>query len=643
MDMDFPNFIQLYNAKEALAGIKDEILHEWVSQKQCAAILSKHEINPQWFKEKYASKVFDYFMGVVAGDVELGQCPVMKEFIEYLKNQEIRSDELFLLCTYFKRSMVNGTYTLGINSQGLFESISYLFDMNFAGVLTIYTDTIYQKEQEAIEANIAKEYFLSNMSHEIRTPLNAILGFVHLLKEESLGEKVEKCLDIIGQSGENLLHIINDILDFSKLRSGEFVIEPHLFDVYDEMSNALELFVPSAQLKSITINYSINEQIPRFIIADSFRIQQIVGNLLSNAIKFTPPSRSIDVKIEIAKEVPALIISVRDYGLGISVADQQRIFNPFRQAAQGAKLGGSGLGLSICKQLSQQMGGEITLESQLGWGSLFEVILPIELSDENLNAPKSHRSDTTLLKGNVLVAEDNSANQELIRMTLERYGLKVTVVGDGLAAYEHIKVHHYDLVFMDEQMPVMNGSEAVAKIRQFEHDNALGAIGIVALSANVIKGAREKALECGYNAFMGKPFNMNELESVLEHYLSKKRVNNKVTASSNESLSSMQQLQKLLMLEPKQIKSLLDLFHVNMVKMMLELEESIVARDFDSIARIAHAIKGSSANFRFTEIFGLASKIEEGALDHSNNFDFTVTWSDLKIEYAKLPKSEDLM
>ena len=640
--MDFPNFIQLYNAKEALAGIKDEILQEWVSQKQCAAILSKHEINPQWFKEKYASKVFDYFMGVVAGDVELGQCPVMKEFIEYLKNQEIRSDELFLLCTYFKRSMVNGTYTLGINSQGLFESISYLFDMNFAGVLTIYTDTIYQKEQEAIEANIAKEYFLSNMSHEIRTPLNAILGFVHLLKEENLCEKVEKYLDIIGQSGENLLHIINDILDFSKLRSGEFVVGPHLFNVHDEMSNALELYVPSAQLKSITINYSISEEIPHFIVADSFRIQQIVGNLLSNAIKFTPSDRCIDVKIGIAKEVPALIISVRDYGVGISVADQLRIFNPFRQTAQGSKLGGSGLGLSICKQLAQQMGGEITLESQVGWGSLFEVVLPIELSDEDLQSTKKSKHEMVLFEGNVLVAEDNRANQELILMTLERYGLKVTLVGDGLEAYEHVKAHHYDLVLMDEQMPVMNGSEAVKKIREFEHDNALGAIGIVALSANVIKGAREKALEYGYNAFMGKPFSMDELESVLEYYLAVKRVPNKVVVPLHEVMSSMQQLQKVLTLEPGQIKSLLDLFHVTMIKQMKELKESIDMRDFSSIARIAHMIKGSSANFRFTQISGLASEIENGALHNSSEVDFMEKWSDLEDEYAKLPKSEDL-
>ena len=640
--MDFPNFIQLYNAKEALASIKDEILQEWVSQKQCASILGAHGINPQLFKDKYAAQVFDYFMGVVAGDVELGQCPVMKEFIEYLKNQEIRSDELFLLCTYFKRSMVNSTYTLEINSQGLFESISYLFDMNFAGVLTLYTDTIYQKEQEAIEANVAKEYFLSNMSHEIRTPLNAILGFVHLLKEENLGEKVEKYLDIIGQSGENLLHIINDILDFSKLRSGEFVIEPHLFNVHDEMSNALELFVPSAQLKSITINYSISEQIPQFIIADSFRIQQIVGNLLSNAIKFTPPNRSIDVKIEIAKEVPAIVISVRDYGVGISVDDQARIFNPFRQTAQGAKLGGSGLGLSICKQLAKQMGGEITLESQVGWGSLFEVVLPIELSDENVHTPKRNKNDTVLFEGRVLVAEDNEANQELIRMTLERYGLKVTVVGDGSEAFEHVKEHHYDLVLMDEQMPIMNGSDAVEKIRSFEHDNALGAIGIVALSANVIKGAREKALECGYNAFMGKPFDMDELEAILDQYFPKKTILDSLIVPSDEPLSSIQQLQQTLMLEPEQIRSLLDLFHANMINQMKELKTSIKNRDFTSIARISHMIKGSSSNFRFSKLFRLISSMEDGALHHPLEFDFEEQWSAFECEYAKLPLSQEL-
>jgi CheY-like chemotaxis protein len=225
---------------------------------------------------------------------------------------------------------------------------------------------------------------------------------------------------------------------------------------------------------------------------------------------------------------------------------------------------------------------------------------------------------------------------------LERYGLSVTIVGNGLQALDHVKAHHYDLVLMDEQMPVMKGSEAVTKIREFEHENALGAIGIVALSANVIKGAREKALERGYNAFMGKPFDMDELESVLEYYLSKKRGSRVVTTSSYEPLSSMQQLQKVLMLEPQQIKSLLDLFHVNMVKLMEELKGAIESKDFTSIARLAHMIKGSSANFRFSTVSGLASSMEEGALHHALEFNFEEQWDVFEREYAKLPKSEDL-
>lgn len=641
--MDFPNFIQLYNAQEKIIAAKEDILQEWISQKQCAVIFGTHNIHPQWFKDVYATKVFDYFLGVVVGKVELGQCPMMKELIEYLKNQEIRLDELFLLCTYFKRSMVNCTYRLGINSQGIFESISYLFDMNFTSVLTIYTDTIYQKEQEANEANISKEYFLSNMSHEIRTPLNAILGFVHLLKEESLGEKVEKYLDIIGQSGENLLHIINDILDFSKLRSGEFVIEPHVFNVHEEMSNALELFIPSAQIKSITINYTISEQLPHYIIADSFRIQQIVGNLLSNAIKFTPPNRSIDISVGVDLLVPMLKISVRDYGIGVSAADQERIFNPFRQTSQGAKFGGSGLGLSICKQLALQMGGEITLESQVGWGSLFNVTLPIEFSDESSIIPRTVRNKVLLFEGSVLVVEDNEANQELIRMTLERYGLKVTIANNGLEAFEYFKTFHYDLIFMDEQMPVMSGSEAVEKIRAFEHNNALGAIGIVALSANVIKGAQEKALAQGYNAFMGKPFDMNELELVLEYYLFKKRTPAVAFVPSLQTnKSTMEELQKVLMLEPAQICTLLDLFHTNMVKLMQELKSSIETKDFASIARAAHMIKGSSANFRFIDISKLVGVIEEGAIQKESIIDFEQMWEVFVDKYDKLPKSHEL-
>jgi hypothetical protein len=179
--MRLPDISNLFQSKEILIASKASILEKWVSDELCASILERHEIDIIFFKDQYAGSVFDYFMGVVSGQMAIGDCPVIAELIDYLKNKELRADELFVLCTHFKRSVLNVTYDLGINDQSIFISISYLFDKNFSGVLKLYTDTIYQKEQEAINASKAKEYFLSNMSHEIRTPLNAILGFVSLL------------------------------------------------------------------------------------------------------------------------------------------------------------------------------------------------------------------------------------------------------------------------------------------------------------------------------------------------------------------------------------------------------------------------------------------------------------------------------
>ena len=639
--MDFPNFTQLYHAKEALIDAKEMILNEWISQKQCASILKRHSIDPQWFKDYYASQVFDYFMGVVAGEVELGQCPVMKEFIDYLKNQEIRSDELFVLCSNFKRSVVNSTYYAKINSQGLFEAISYLFDMNFSGVLTLYTDTIYQKEQEAIEANKAKEYFLSNMSHEIRTPLNAILGFVHLLQGENLGERIEKYLDIIAQSGENLLHVINDILDFSKLRSGEFAIDPHPFKIHDEITNILELFIPSANLKSITIAYTINPQMPNCILADSFRIQQILGNLLSNAIKFSPVDSSIDVSVDVNRLDSTLVIRVRDYGEGIDIKDQQRIFDPFYQAAEGMKFGagGSGLGLSICKQLAIQMGGGITLESKMGWGTLFIVTLSVEFPPEMSCEEKKIISNTATFIGKVLVAEDNEANQELIRITLQRYGLEVKVVPNGKEAIECAQSSRYDLIFMDEQMPLMNGHEVVREIRNHEITHQLTRTPIVELSANVLKGSREKAMQLGYDAFVGKPFSSNDIEVLLEKYLQKSDAISSQSLSEESSSQEMRRLEKVLMLSSEQILQLLGLFHKNMAKLLKDLKEVIAVNESEEIARISHAIKGSSANFRFEELSRLAALLEEQALEHCDEFDFKEAYSVLVDEYEKLYSS----
>jgi signal transduction histidine kinase/DNA-binding response OmpR family regulator len=638
--MNFPHFSSLYDNKKLLIASKESILDVWVSHEQCARILNHHAVDIQRFRRYYASRVFDYFIGVVAKEVELGKCPIMKEFIEYLNDKEIRADELFILCSYFKRSVVAMTYTLGINSSVIFEAISYLFDMNFASVLTLYTDTIYQKEQEAIEANKAKEYFLSNMSHEIRTPLNAILGFVNVLQGENLGEKVEKYLTIISQSGENLLHIINDILDFSKLRSGEFAIDPNPFNLYEKMSNTLELFIPSAALRAITIEYRIHPNIPACICADSFRIQQIMGNLLSNAIKFSPDGASIEVMIDHDWEHSTLIIAIRDYGEGISPEEQGRIFTPFYQAHTGTRthtIGGSGLGLSICKQLAIQMGGEIALKSNLGEGTLFTVTLAVEFLEETLCHTQTVSPTQTLsFVGKVLVAEDNEANQELIRITLQRYGITVEMVNNGQEAYEQACAIRYDLIFMDEQMPLLSGHEALKLIRSHEQAYQYLPTPIIQLSANALKGSRERALQWGYDAFIGKPFNLHAIEAVLKHYLLAQSPNPRFSRVDLPPMDEMERLEKVMQLSPWQIQQLLTLFHNTMEKLLINLTEAMESVDYPSVSRIAHTIKGSSANFRFEECSHCATQLEADAIAKVDEKKLQERYDYLLKAYAKI-------
>ncbi|MBV5320827.1 MAG: response regulator [Sulfuricurvum sp.] len=756
--MSFPGILNLFQSKEILIASKSSILEEWVSDEMCTLILERHGIDTVFFKEKYAGSVFDYFMGVVSGVMEIGDCPVISELIDYLKNKDLRADELFVLCTHFKRSVINTTYRLGINDHSIFNSISYLFDKNFSGVLKLYTDTIYQKEQEALNASKAKEYFLSNMSHEIRTPLNAILGFVSLLRDETTNPRYQQYLDIISNSGENLLHIINDILDFSKLRSGEFTVDPQPFNIHDEISHTMELFVPGANSKNLTLTSFIDPAIPYEIVADALRIKQIVGNFLSNAIKFSHHAGAIHVEARFDGET--LSLSVRDEGMGISPSDQERIFDAFSQAQEGSmKINeGTGLGLSICKQLAVHMGGIIELESTLGQGSIFTLKIPVianrecdvakfdismfeglrfkllaydpsesykleslqrywdhfgldihivndvqepcdlliflessmsdavrqtiiehqipsvailDFLDERydsiptiapltfpiyctklqsafsdvLGIHEKHLPSATGNKkwggfvGTVLVAEDNLANQELIKIILERYGLSYLIVSNGVEALHSFANDLFDMVFMDEQMPKMNGNDATAAMLSYEKETNRPHTPIVALTANVIKGARERSIQNGYDAFLGKPIVLKEIEQIFERYLKPT-----VMVEPKEAQSSivsrwknidMDHLKIALMLDEEQIEYLLGIYHQKMGHSLCDLLTAIENKEYDNIAFIAHSIKGSSANFRFDELSRLSYVIEESAREQEKEFDFIEAYEVLQSEFEK--------
>lgn len=748
----------LYRSKDIMYGEKEAILDEWISEELCTTILKRHEIDIGDFKVQYAGSVFDYFMGVVAGQMQIGECPVIAELIEYLKNKELRADELFTLCTHFKRSVINATYRLGINEQSVFLAISYLFDRNFASVLKLYTDTIYQKEQEALNASKAKEYFLSNMSHEIRTPLNAILGFVSLLRDETTNPRYQQYLDIISNSGENLLHIINDILDFSKLRSGEFTVDPQPFNIHDEISHTMELFVPGANSKSITLTSFIDPSIPYELVADALRIKQILGNFLSNAIKFSHNGGGIHVEARCHEGI--LSLSVSDDGIGIAQNEQERIFDAFSQAQEGVSKmnGGTGLGLSICKQLSIHMGGNIDLNSSPGKGSTFTLNIPVTVNREctlskfdvtmfeglrfallsydpseqykleslwkywehfgfDVQKIESLEGDFDLLiflessvddllrteiiqrnipsvaildflderydhvesiapltfpiyctklqsalsevlgitpthsktahskavgrkgfSGHVLVAEDNHANQELIKIILEKYGITYTIVSNGKEALETYQQGDFDLVLMDEQMPKMNGNEATANILRYEQENHRKHTPIIALTANVIKGSRERSIQNGYDAFLGKPIVLKEIEHLFERYLEERILPpapSSMKVNSKWANIDMDHLKASLMLEEDQIEYLLGIYRQKMEHLLSDLVESIKGLNYEDIAFTAHAMKGSSANFRFDELSRLSYVIEESATEKDEEFDFLEAYDVLRREFEK--------
>jgi len=738
----------LISVQNVFIDSKDIVLKQWVSYESPKSILQLHDIDEEYFLNKYASGVFDYFMGVISGDVELGNCPVMQELLTYLKKREISADELFDICSHFKRSMVDFSYDAKLNSKELFDEISYIFDANFKGILKFYTDTIFQKlidaRQDALRASQAKEYFLSNMSHEIRTPLNAILGFVNLLLDEDILKKHRNYLDIIHNSGENLLSIINDILDFSKLRSGEFTIETKPFSLHEEISHTMELFVAQANAKDITITSFIDPMIPVSLNGDALRIKQILSNFLSNAIKFTPESGIINVEAYYKNGL--LDISVSDNGMGIQDGDLEKIFSAFAQAQYSVctHKDGTGLGLSICSQLAEKMDGEVGVKSKIGKGSTFFVKLPISININELQsfgdieefqklkmvvyakhndigykhlsfikyakifqmdisivdsleedfdvcifvheecdlqfAKKVLKSDKKFIammsreyddydndehihpicfplycakmhtvfdelmhpqvnaqyshniaqkyKGHILIAEDNEANQELIKIILMKYGLTFDLAENGLEAFNLYKKGNYDLVLMDEQMPVMNGNESVSKIIEYEESSGLSHTPVSALTANVVKGARERGLLNGFDAFLGKPVILKELEKVFALYLKvdhfQQPTETKEMPIADEIIVGLdvEKLSRELMLTHEELLMLLKLFIKKMTKTIPELQNAIVSKDYKKIALLAHSVKGSSGNFRIKILQDIASKMENMAKDENESFDY---------------------
>ena len=380
-------------------------------------------------------------------------------------------------------------------------------------------DELHIAKAKAEQADKAKSEFLANMSHEIRTPLNAIVGFIDILKARINDKESSEYLGIIKSSSHTLLNIIEDILDFSKIESGKLEIDKIDFDVKKEFAAVTRLFDARCREKDINLIKNIDSSLPDYLNSDPHRIKQIISNLLSNAIKFTDCSKVIVVSA--SYENNSLIISVKDQGKGIAKDKQEKIFTPFAQedSSTTREFGGTGLGLSISSELVKLLGGKLHVISEPGLGSEFYFSIPVEIAQEVSSG--ALLDDEAQFFGKILLVEDNKTNQILMKIIMEELGLEYDIANDGLQAIDKFKHNKYNAILMDENMPNMNGIEATKEILDIEKNDSLEHTPVIALTANALKGAREKFLEAGMDEYLSKPLDVNKLRKILGKYLKK--------------------------------------------------------------------------------------------------------------------------
>lgn len=376
-----------------------------------------------------------------------------------------------------------------------------------------YQNLLVEAKERAEDFAKAKSLFLANMSHEIRTPMNGIIGMVSLLGDTPLRDDQKRMLTTIKSCGDSLMTILNDILDYSKIESGKLEIVNDSFDLKNNIDNVVYLLTNVASQRGIKIHKEIDRSIPSFLVSDVIRLKQILTNLLSNAVKFSYENEDVFLRISRLKgdaEKIQLCFSIEDHGIGMTKEELSKLFHEFSQVDSGItrKYGGTGLGLSISMKLAELMGGAIQVESEKGKGSKFSLYLTVREGDTIIKQDSNFSYENFSLDypHKVLIVEDNSINQIIAKKYFNKLGYSCDLAENGQVAVEMAQRNNYSLIFMDMQMPVLDGVSATKEILK----NKKG-VSIIAMTANVLSEDREKCMNAGMIGFLQKPLKIEEI------------------------------------------------------------------------------------------------------------------------------------